>query len=321
MQYRTHAKLAAFYAGLSRITAKTWRENQKIWEERANIDVAPELEKAALLAASLPPTMQDAGAPTDSLEPQLQAVAEATLGLDREELLRRAQDDAFEGQQKNITIQDPLVFRGLERHHREALQNTGAPTGLSSVLFSPCAETLAPVEVGVDHHPYRCLEGSLLSDAKLGLETLGAIDDAQLAREFVRTLDKYLDQWKAQLSQAPNGDGRQLLADLQLLEIYRAQTLIGLAERALGDSRPRQALSFVQLAQNMRSPREIGPINSPLLFALLAEANLSTGRFREALEPLEILSRSFPEVTGLDETVGDLSVLSSINRQGDSKEL
>ena len=57
-----------------------------------------------------------------------------------------------------------------------------------------------------------------------------------------------------------------------------------------------------------------------LLFAVLATANLQTGHTREALDALQVLVGPWPEVTGLDELVGDLAVLEGIHRSGDSRE-
>jgi len=61
-------------------------------------------------------------------------------------------------------------------------------------------------------------------------------------------------------------------------------------------------------------------LNPPTLFAVSAAANLRTGRTREALDALEVLVGAYPEIKGLDETVGDLAVLQGLDRAGDSRE-
>jgi len=190
---------------------------------------------------------------------------------------------------------------------------------LGGVLFSGCGAEPRKTNHS-DSFPYRCLEGGLLGDLGLNPE-LGETDSAQIARELARTVNERSDAWSKTLEQTGSEEGVRLLNDLRFVELYRSQALLALAQMALDEERPRQALSFVQMAQDMSQARSLGPINTPLLNAILAEANLRTGHVREALEPLEILSRSFPEVAGLDEIVGDLSVLQGLNRQGDSKEL
>ncbi|MEL6350094.1 MAG: hypothetical protein AAFV53_43745, partial [Myxococcota bacterium] len=74
------------------------------------------------------------------------------------------------------------------------------------------------------------------------------------------------------------------------------------------------------MAMDMQGGRQIGALNPPGLFVLLAEANLRTGRSREALDMLDPLKEAYPEVKGLNETLGDLVVLEGLERIGDSKE-
>ena len=282
--------------------------------------VAPQLQAAAQLARVNTLASAESASAMSELPPSLLSMAKETLALDRSSLTQRAQNAAFELPDKGIAIQDPLVFQGLTRHHQESIQTRTPPVGMESVLFSSCAEAIAPT-TEADPPPFRCEGDALVQQAGMDAGVLDSEDNAQRAREFGRGLDAHLADWSQHMESRNNSAGQQLLTDLQLVDIYRAQTLLALAEEALNAERPRQALSLAQMAQDMRSPREIGPINTPLLFAVLAEANLLTGRYREALEPLEILARAFPEVQGLDESVGDLSVLNNLNRRGDSKEL
>ncbi len=145
-------------------------------------------------------------------------------------------------------------------------------------------------------------------------------DDSEQCRGAVRTLDAQLDPWKIQLAASATDEGRALLDDLRLIEGARARTLVALGAAALRDDRPRCALAFAEMALDHESPRAIGPINSPTLFAVLAAANLRSGRTREALDALSVLVTPFPEVIGLNETVGDLAVLQGLDRAGDSRE-
>ena len=321
VQFRTHANFSAFYRRLDRISAGAWTQTRTIWQQRPELNVEPALRSAAEIAEySVVLSTAETNA-VQEFSDEVRTRAQQTLGMHREQLIERANKPAFEVPGKSIRVQDPLVFRGLNLRHHEAYQQLSAPAGLPSVLFTACAESLHPGGSDPSHNPYQCLSGSFLQQAAQASSDLGTADDAQTAREVARELDSHLAAWRAHVAEAGSQEGQQLVADLQIFDIYRGQTLLMLAEHCLEERRPRQALALAQLAQDMSSPREIGPLNTPHLFAILAEANLLTGRYREALEPLEVLARVFPEVAGLDETVGDLSVLSSMNRQGDSKEL
>jgi len=155
----------------------------------------------------------------------------------------------------------------------------------------------------------------------LGLSAdLGAQDDSEAARLWVRALDQHLDAWQARRAETASPEAQELLDGLQLVAIYRSRLLLDRAREALKAEHPRQALAFAQLALDVEHARSIGPLNPPGLFAVLALANLETGRTREALDALEVLSASDPRVRGLDETLGDLAVLEGIGRDGDSKE-
>jgi hypothetical protein len=136
----------------------------------------------------------------------------------------------------------------------------------------------------------------------------------------VRALDARLDAWEAEQVAAATPEGQALYRDLQLVPVYRSRLLVEQTRRALQDGRPHQALAIAQRALDVEHARSVGPINPPELFALLAEANLRTGRTREAKDALAVLLPGWPWLRGLDETLGDLAVLEGIGRGGDSKE-
>lgn len=144
-------------------------------------------------------------------------------------------------------------------------------------------------------------------------------DDAQACRESVRAFDAQLDAWALSATAGLPEDGRALLSDLRLVPVARARVLEALAVEALPTA-PNCALAYVLLAQDHADARAINPVNSPTLFAVLATAQLATGHTREALDALEPLASAFPEIHGLDETVGDLAILQGIHRTGDSRE-
>jgi hypothetical protein len=144
-------------------------------------------------------------------------------------------------------------------------------------------------------------------------------ESIEWARGRARTLATQLERWqKAELPKS--GDGLQLLDELQLVRQYEGKVLLAWARAALDEGRPHEALTYAQMALDAERSREITPVNGPGLYAVLAEADLRTGRTRESLDALEVLTTRFPEVEGLDETVGDLAILQGLDRQGDSKE-
>lgn len=154
----------------------------------------------------------------------------------------------------------------------------------------------------------------------LGLTVPGGADEPERCRELVRGLDAILDPWAGQLAAEAGEDGKALLNDLRLVPVTRARVLVQLGVDALAERRPACALAYAELARDHQDGRALTPVNSPTLFAVLATANLQTGHTREALDALQVLVGPWPEVTGLDELVGDLAVLEGIHRSGDSRE-
>lgn len=229
-------------------------------------------------------------------------------------------------------LQDPLVFGTLA---------AVAGAGSRAALDSPLSVALRPA----DHDPP--LEGLLFSawwgaeeqqdelSHPIDLAEAGALgprwlvftadDDgaqpgsADYARARVAALDARLDAWQDSTADAASPDGRALLESLDLVRVYRAQLLVGWTRRSLREEHPDEALGYAQQAQDLRSPRQIGPTNPPALYALMAEAELRRGHAREALDALSPL-RDFAPTLGLSETLSDLAVLDGMGRIGDSKE-
>ncbi len=196
-------------------------------------------------------------------------------------------------------IYDPLVFDSLQ----VAMRSSKKPIddNLSSVLFSGS------------------LSGKSAKDTLLTMELqYPAQPDGNSCRELARALDQRLDAKGAELTTLAVGDGAALLDDLQLVAGFRSRLLVDLAVESLPTA-PACALALASLALEERS-RGIGPLNSPTLFAVLAYANLATGHHREAKDAIQKLVPAFPEVLGLDETIGDLVVLGSMGRDGTNGE-
>lgn len=178
--------------------------------------------------------------------------------------------------------------------------------GMEALLFSDC---LSPSVCGPD------------AIAALGVDpALGSVDDPSLARNVTQALDQVLDTWARDQRNTASPEAVGLLEELQLVPKFRGQLLLSLADEALNQGHPKQAVVLVQSALDLKSPRTLGPVNSPTHFAVLAQAHLESGHTREALDALEVLARSYPEAVGADEILGDLAVLEGLDRQGDSKE-
>jgi tetratricopeptide (TPR) repeat protein len=330
LQFRAHASLANFYFRLARLDREAWAQTQKTWSATNGLEIATELEEfpqvATLNGHRNPWPWPD---PARNVPEYLDlavdlAMAEAameTLSLSIPDLLARSTTPAFQSKDGKVNVYDPLVYQALFLRHQTATK-TPDTTDLGHVLFSPCGAELADsTGDNVAAHPLACFDEDLIKGhPELDLK-LGETDDAQVARELARALDIQWSAWLQGLQSRVADDGKALLQDLSLGRIYRNQNLISLAEQCLDRDRPRQALALAQMAQDMAHPREIGPLNPPILFAILAEANVMTGHTREALDYLEVLIEAYPEVLALDETVGDLAVLKGMSRQGDSKEL
>ena len=330
LRFRAHTSLANFYFRLARMDREAWKQTEATWSTTNGLEIAAELEDfpqvATLNGHRDPwPWPEPSNNGIDGLDLGAQlAMTEAameTLSLPIPELLARATTPSFQSKDGKISAYDPLVYQGLFLRHQSAT-NPPPSVDLGHVLFSPCGTELEDsAGDNAAAHPLACFdEGLAGGDPQLD-SNLGETDDAQVAREFARALDIQVSGWLQSLESRVADDGKALLRDLSLGQIYRNQNLISLAERCLDRDRPRQALALAQMALDMANPREIGPLNPPVLFAILAEANVATGHTREALDYLEVLSEAYPEVLALDETVGDLAVLKGMNRQGDSKEL
>jgi hypothetical protein len=190
---------------------------------------------------------------------------------------------------------------------------------LETLLFSAW---WTPADVIYDIEDDRSLRTAGAKGPTLqGLGVQGPVpkeESIEWARGRVRTLTAQLDRW--QQSELSRGEGLALLEELELVRQYQGKVLLAWARAALDEGRPHEALTFAQMAIDAERSREITPVNGPGLYAILAEAQLRTGRTRESLDALEVLTSRFPEVEGLDETVGDLAILQGLDRQGDSKE-
>jgi len=317
LQFRAQSGLAALYYRMARIVRFSWQQTEETWAKTENSGLPDGLH-------SIPASAKWSGwSEALSTRPdtaETSALLRALEG-DADHLTALAQRPLDQAPGSRIELYNPLVYQALFESYRVQIKAPGT-ADLGHVIFSSCATGPTEWKAGPSSpHPLACFDKGLLTGQPALDPGLGDSDDAQIAREFVRGLDTQLANWEKSLLDKGTEAGKALVTDLNLVGIYRCQNLIALAEESLDRDRPRQALALAQMAQDMTHPREIGPLNPPLLFLLLAEANVLTGHTREALDSLEVLSDAYPEILALDETVGDLAVLKGLNRQGDSKEL
>ena len=336
---RAARDLALLHADLGHVSSEAWARSMTTWENKGSLPQDSAVTWFAALAAletgdeeAARRWLTRAGGADDA------QVREAAAALAARPNLTTPLPDAggnvlleqfnanlsarVSGQPDGLGIDDAIWVEAAGEHERAfhdpmrhwslaAVHDQVAttPTGRQALRFSACLEATSP----------DCPRATATS---LGLSVdLAGEDDPERARQLVRDLDVALDAWAAEQEESLDDDGRALLVDLALVPRLRAEVLLGLSREALGDDRPRQALAMAQLALDLEKPREVGPVNLPGLYAVLATANLRTGHTREALDNLHVLTGSpLDEAHGVKEIVGDLAILQGLDRQGDSKE-
>ena len=335
---RASADLSALHADLGELSSAAWAGTMETWQAKGALPQGSALTWFAALAA-LEAGDTDAAAAwlelaKDASDPAVRAAATslaASPSLDQP-LPGGLDNPLIERFNANLSVRttgqtEPLgpdeavfsevqgaatrSFHDPQRHWSLAAVHAApdAPEGLEGTLFSACVGAVT-ASCGAD------------AAAMLGVDTSTLTsDDAEGARQMVRDLDVVLDGWTESWRSDLSSDGLALLEDLALVPRLRAAILLDLSREALADDRPRQALAFSQLALDLESPRELGPVNLPGLYAVQATAQLRTGHVREALDSLHVLTGPpLQEAQGVDEIVGDLAILRGLDRQGDSKE-
>ncbi|MBN2800007.1 MAG: hypothetical protein JXX28_12745 [Deltaproteobacteria bacterium] len=318
---------------LARLYGETWTRLTATWTARGTFPAsggAPTI--SALAARCADPAIDGPGllaAWGDTGVAPWEAVAllhHGAVGGEVDGLLRAASTPlaAEQGDGFVRTFYDPCVHRALalgwEARADEALAPDGLRAwtaqdiGLEGLIFAPWLSTSELTKALDQHVPDDQIGGTV---ATLAAPT--SMTPQQLAREEVRQLDSELLRWRADLKERAPAGGEELLTQLTLAERYRVEHLTAAARAAIATSKPRRALALLELARDVSEPG-ISPLNSPSLLALTATAQLQLGHTREALDTLQPLREAYPETLGLTEVLGDLVVLESMNRQGDSKE-
>ncbi len=300
---RAHAELARFYTVLDAANDVAWSRLSSTWQERG---LEPGL-LVRLADASGPVPVDDGtlrasdGPGPDPVQDRMAIHREVRAGRQAPGVLldlstRPMVSEPIPGTGQTREIEDPWMMETLA-----LAEHAAATPATDTTLFSGQLD-------GSGHPP-------ALPEA-----AADPLADGDACRAKVRAIDAELDAWRTALAGGAGPDGRALLDDLRLVESTRARALVDMAVAALEAQRPACALALGQLALDHESPRAIGPVNSPTLFAVVASAQLQTGRTREALDAIEPIRSAYPAVATLDETVNTLVVLEGIDRRGDSRE-
>lgn len=218
---------------------------------------------------------------------------------------------------------DPCVHATLGHHQRRSLEPSLSATiqAWDSPEASLFAGWLDPSDLADQLSGDLPTGTSAVIARELGLPSAPATaDDPQQAREEARALDSRLDLLRARLLHEASAETASLVNDLGIIDRFKVELLVARARADLLADRPKRAVATLSMARDV-TQRGISPLNSPSLFALLAEGHLRTGHVREALDALQPLSQARPETVGVREFIGDLSVLRGLDRDGDSKEL
>lgn len=311
---RAQQELATFHEVLADLSDRAWHILGTTWEQRGTLPTDSALPRLVALAE------KDAGEESEAArwqglpgrdDPRVAervALHEAWRKGEgtRDALLTAASAALVEETVPDgvRTLWDPLLHRSLAVGYTRGA-GPAVTDPLERDLFS---SGLDPADPGV-----------AAGLTRLAL-TAPATDDADACRELARGLDRQLDAWQTVLDASAPEEGKALLHDLRLIPGLRSRVLTAWGVEALRSDHPRCAGAYAELALDHEHPREITPLNPPTLFAVAAAANLRTGRTREALDALQVLSTAYPEIHGLDETVGDLAVLQGLDRNGVSRE-
>lgn len=342
-------RLALAEEDLARLSALAWDETLRAWETRSKLPEGSALPYFAALAAR---ERGDADAEArwierarGALDATVRAAAERLAATPPGEPMAESNNPLIERYNAHIAARKGGDVAALREAAAEPLwrEPLGAgerllydpmihgtlalalapqrepPSGIDGLLFSPCltdghlsAQQQSPI------YGEKC---TALGLAALSIDAPASpTDDPEIARAFVHQLDASLDPWLRTRLALATPEGADVLAGLDLVRRLRADWLVALARQQLEAGHPHQAMELLRLALDPESGRALSPVNGPSLYALTAEANLRTGHVREALDALEVLTGAWPEVIGVDEVLGDLSILKSLDRMGDSKE-
>ncbi len=301
---RAHGELARYYRVLAELDGEVWARLGERWRARGPLPAGSQIDWFVGTA------LNDAGREEEAKAWRSGDNPDATITA------RKALHDTIRGGAGDAAaLRAPGFATLLHEPADGGTRDLSDPWLLHTLALDEArrASAAPPLDPSL-------FSGDLGAPLALPEPDTDPVADADACRERVRAMDAELDAWRVGATAAASPDGLALLHDLRLVDATRARALVDAAVGALDAGRPACALALGQLALDHESPREVGPANSPTLFAVVASADLRVGRTREALDAIDVLAHDAPEVEGLAETLGTLVVLEGLDRRGDSRE-
>lgn len=346
---RARLELAAVHADLARLSRAVWLDAYALWSRKSGIPAGSAMPVIAALAA-----LDGGDAPTaaawlerggDFADPDVAAVAASLAGglsavtaggalgaCVRAHLEARATGSLGplstcggstpgasplirEGER---SLYDPMLHQTLALVYarqaellladpRAGLRDSGLPALVFSGWWS--AADLADAD-----------PAGAIAAPPAWAPPLPSLADPDVVHPWNEQLDVALDAWELALRDQAGDEGENLLDELDLRAVYRGRLMLGLARTALAQGHARTAGMLALGASDLTQLNRFTPRNPPGLYAVHAEAWYRLGDARAALNTLSVLHEAWPELLGLRETMGDLAILQTLDRQGDSKE-
>lgn len=237
---------------------------------------------------------------------------------------------------------DPLVLKALAVAHAkkaaavsEGLVGAGVIKAVAARISGgqldlPASEV--PAKVNDESLPVfvfssHATPADLLSSLNLGkgglipayLEALGPVaaesSEGKDTRLAVTAAQGLLDDAKKVVAASPDAEGKDNVAGLKLLEQAVHTAVRARAAQYEEKGRQLDAIFLLEHTVDKENSR-LNYQNEPRLYIRITRAYAAIGRYREALNYLYRLVESRPEFLGIQETLGNLSVLDNVDRSG-----
>lgn len=332
---RVALELSLAHGYLGEMMVGVWLDLAELWAKKSTIPAGSALPMVAALAAlavsdtALANTWLDRGQPY--ADPQVATVASelragglagVTDATPLGACLRAHQEARSSGDLGALDRACPGLLDGGRPLLQEGERALYDPLLYGTIAQARALEA-APMQ-GARGLDRRLFSGEWAADDRqvppAWAPPLPSLADPDVVHPWIQQLDAQLDGWEAALRDRAPDEGLALLDELALRQVYRTQLLTLLARRALDEGSPRAAQLLTLSAADLTSDRSLSPRNPPMLYAIRANATWRQGDARAALDALATLHNAWPELRGLVETTGDLAILQTLDRQGDSKE-
>lgn len=237
---------------------------------------------------------------------------------------------------------DPIVLKGLVLLHAgrarkglEGVPGGSGPLALSEKLLGGPVTGQAPAQVDEQTLPafifsrfptpedYAARLGGGSAgylagfDQALGPVPAGA-GDGRDTRMAVVAGEAFLDAARKGVEGLKKEEGSRIVADLKLLENDVRLAIRARAEAYRAQGKTLEALFLLEHTYDKDNSTKITFTNDPILFIRIVRAYVALGRYREALNYLYRLSAVRSELWFVQESLGNLSVLDTVDRAGRS---